>query len=461
MRFRGGRIKQTVESVQSDAEWCMGNRHLSVVSGQLLVGSFQSHISLRRRSVRGRLYVSIRLLPAAVRHLRSADGRASRVDTDYNLALMTSSPDDSVSIAVPKVDTDLPVDAESVEAADEADVEHYRFRLGKTLTRRIDQYLVDRVPYLSRNGVQRLIEEGMVRVNGKSVKASYRPKENDEIDMVAPPKPVSELVPEDIPLDVVFEDEHLLALNKQANLMVHPARGKWTGTLVNGLVKYGQRWSHVNGNWRPGILHRLDKNTTGIMLVAKSDEAHWRVARQFENRTIQKTYMAVIHGVPELLADVIDMPIGQDRYVREKQAIRKIENGGRNAVTKYEIVEIFEQPTGATLEHGTHVADRKHAAPPARFALVKLTPKTGRTHQLRVHLAAIGHPMVGDTMYGGRVFEHPELRFERQALHAYEITFVHPGTFESMTLQAPLPLDISELIRIFRSPGSRLSEVGV
>ena len=250
--------------------------------------------------------------------------------------------------AAPEVDPDLPVDSEAVAAADEADVEHYRFRLGKTLTRRIDQYLVDRVPYLSRNNVQRLIEEGLVRVNGKAVKASYRPKEGDEIDMVAPPKPVNELVPEDIPLDVVFEDEHLLALNKQTDLIVHPARGKWTGTLVNGLVRYGQRWSHVNGNWRPGILHRLDRNTTGIMLVAKSDEAHWRVARQFENRTIQKTYMAVIHGVPELLGDVIDLPIGQDRYVREKQAVRKIENGGRPAITRYEIQEIFEQPAGAT-----------------------------------------------------------------------------------------------------------------
>ena len=143
--------------------------------------------------------------------------------------------------AAPEVDPDLPVDTDSVAASDESDVEHYRFRLGKTLTRRIDQYLVDRVPYLSRNNVQRLIVEGMVRVNGKSVKSSYKPRQGDEIDMVAPPKPINELVPEDIPLDVVFEDEHLLALNKQTDLIVHPARGKWTGTLVNGLVHYGKK----------------------------------------------------------------------------------------------------------------------------------------------------------------------------------------------------------------------------
>jgi 23S rRNA pseudouridine1911/1915/1917 synthase len=368
---------------------------------------------------------------------------------------------DPILDSTPEIDPDLPVEGDTVEAPDEGDIQHYRFRLGKTLTRRIDQYLVDRVPYLSRNNVQRLIDEGMVKVNGKLVKASYRPKQGDEIDMVAPPKPVSELVPEDIPLSIVFEDEHLLALNKQADLIVHPARGKWTGTLVNGLVHYGQKWSTVNGNWRPGILHRLDRNTTGIMLVAKSDEAHWRVARQFENRTIQKTYLAVIHGVPELLADVIDMPIGQDRYVREKQAVRKIENGGRPAITKYEILEVFQTPPSAVLQNSAFPMDRKNPAPPGKFSLVKLTPKTGRTHQLRVHMMALGYPMLGDTIYGGRIFEHGDFRFERQALHAYEITFIHPGTLEPKTLQAPLPPDILRLVSILRGTDSRPAPTNV
>src|SRR5437762_6241562 len=238
-----------------------------------------------------------------------------------------------------------PIDSQpdSIEVeGEEADVEHFHWRVTKNLTRRIDQYLVDRIGYLSRAGVQRVIGDGLVTVNGKVIKSSYHPRDGDEIDMVAPPKPVSELIPEPIPLEILYEDEHFLALNKQADLMVHPARGRWHGTLVNGLVHYGQKWSTVNGNWRPGILHRLDRNTTGVMLVAKSDEAHWRLARQFENRTIQKNYVAVIHGVPELLADVIDMPIGKDRYVREKQAIRKESNGGRSAVTKYEVLEAFE-----------------------------------------------------------------------------------------------------------------------
>lgn len=349
-------------------------------------------------------------------------------------------------------------DAESVmEAAEENDLEHFRFRLSKNLTRRVDQYLVDRVTYLSRNNVQRLIDESLVKVNGKPTKASYRPKAGDVIEMVAPPEPVNELVPEPIPLSILYEDEHLLALNKQADLIVHPARGRWTGTLVNGLVHYGQKWSTINGNWRPGILHRLDRNTTGVMLVAKSDEAHWRVARQFENRTIQKTYVALVHGVPPLRSDVIDLPIGKDRYVREKQAVRKEGNGGKPAVTLYQVQQTFEMPPAASLETGSFPADRNKPRPPEKFSFVKLTPKTGRTHQLRVHMAAIGHPMVGDTMYGGRVFVQDNFRLERQALHAAQITFVHPTTLQPLTIEAPLPPELSKLVDILREATSSRS----
>jgi 23S rRNA pseudouridine1911/1915/1917 synthase len=337
-----------------------------------------------------------------------------------------------------------------------SDVEHLRFTVTKDLTRRIDQYLTDRIAHLSRAGVQRLIDEGLVKVNGRVIKASYRPRDGDKIEMVAPPEPISELIPEPIPLDIVYEDEHFLALNKQADLMVHPARGVWTGTLVNGLVHHGQKWSSINGNWRPGILHRLDRNTTGIMLVAKSDEAHWRMARQFENRTIQKTYVAVVHGVPELLNDVINLPIGRDRYVREKQAVRKLENGGKEAVTRYEVQETFQTPKVGTSEQdykliqSSFAKDQKLPPPPGKFSFVKLSPKTGRTHQLRVHMSAIGMPMVGDTMYGGRIFEAGDFRLTRQALHAFEITFTHPVRLEKMTLSAPLPPDMKRLIEILR-----------
>jgi 23S rRNA pseudouridine1911/1915/1917 synthase len=223
-------------------------------------------------------------------------------------------------------------------------------------------------------------------------------------------------------------------------------------------------------------LHRLDRNTTGVMLVAKSEEAHWRIARQFENRTIQKTYMAIVHGVPELLSDVIDRPIGQDRYVREKQAVRKLEAGGKPAVTLYETIETFSSPAGMLLGESEHAHDRKLPTPPQKFSLVKLSPKTGRTHQLRVHMAAIGHPMLGDTMYGGRILRlpaapesaktgasapglsasddpSPPYEFARQALHAAEITFVHPVKLATMTLKAPLPPDMTHLLSILRASG--------
>jgi 23S rRNA pseudouridine1911/1915/1917 synthase len=337
-----------------------------------------------------------------------------------------------------------------IEAADESDVAHFHFKATKTQTQRIDQFLTGRFSYLSRSAVQRLIDNGLVKVNGKPTKASHKLKINDIVEMVAPPEPVNELIPENIPLDIIYEDEHFLALNKQADLIVHPARGRWSGTLVNGLVYYGQKWSTLNGEWRPGILHRLDRNTTGVMLVAKSDEAHWRIARQFENRTIQKTYVAIVHGVPELLSDVLDMPIGKDKYVREKQALRKEENGGRQAITKYMVEEKFSSAAGATLHASTFANDRKLPVPPEKFAFVRLTPKTGRTHQLRVHMAALGHPMVGDTMYGGRTFESGDFRFERQALHAQQITFVHPVSLKVMTLAAPLPADILQLVEILR-----------
>lgn len=326
---------------------------------------------------------------------------------------------------------------ESEVAADagEADVEHFHWRVSKNLSRRIDQYLVDRVGYLSRAQVQRVIEEGLVKVNGRVAKSSYRPREGDQVDMVAPPEPVTEIVPEAIPLDVLYEDDHLMAINKQADIIVHPARGKWTGTLVNGLVHYGKKWSTINGNWRPGILHRLDRNTTGVMLIAKSDEAHWRIARQFENRTIRKTYLAVTHGVPDLQSDVIDMPIGRDKYTREKQAVRKEENGGKPATTVYEVQKRF------TNNNET-------------FSLIRLSPKTGRTHQLRVHLSYLGFPIVGDLVYGGRPFESDEFHFARQALHAKEITFVHPITLNSMTIQAPLPADFENLLMILQGSTS-------
>ena len=276
---------------------------------------------------------------------------------------------------------DQPTDSSELNDSpdrEEADVEHFAWRVGKNLDRRIDQYLVDRVGYMSRAQVQRVIEEGLVKVNGRIAKSSYKPRLNDEIEMVAPPEPVTEIVPEPMPLDILYEDDHFMAINKQTGIMVHPARGKWTGTLVNGLIHYGKKWSTVNGNWRPGILHRLDRNTTGVMLIAKSDEAHWRIARQFENRTIQKTYVAVCHGIPELRGDVIDMPIGRDKYVREKQAVRKEENGGKVATTRLpQVQETFKSKNAAAKikDEKKSSAHPSFTIDPSSFSFLKFIPK--------------------------------------------------------------------------------------
>jgi 23S rRNA pseudouridine1911/1915/1917 synthase len=357
-----------------------------------------------------------------------------------------------------EVDQSLLEPADENELAEDGDLREFKFRLGKNLTRRLDQYLVDRIGYLSRNEIQRLIADGLVKLNGKTTKSSVKPRENDIVEVSAPPQKIEQLVPEEMPLDVLYEDEYMMALNKQANLVVHPARGQWTGTLVNGLAWYGSKWSTLNGNWRPGILHRLDRNTTGVILIAKADEAHWRLARQFENRTIQKTYVAMCHGIPQMLADVINMPIGQDRYVREKQAVRKIENGGREAVTKYEVLKSIETPAGQNVfrfQRSAFANDQHYKTPGGKFSLVKLSPKTGRTHQLRVHLSHVGHPIIGDTMYGGQIVVEnagaEPWQFQRQALHAYEITFTHPVSLEPMTITAPLPPDMQRLWSLVRT----------
>ena len=352
---------------------------------------------------------------------------------------------------------DVDIEAEPSTPTAEAEPRAFSFTPSRDLTTRIDRYIVDRVGYLSRAEVQRLIKEKALTVNHKPTKASYTPRSGDVIRVTARPERKNTIEPEPIPLDVVYEDDHIMAINKQADLMVHPARGRWHGTLVNGLVHYARQWSTVRGEHRPGILHRLDKNTTGIMLVAKSDEAHWRMGRQFENRTIKKTYVAVAHGIPQLEADVIDMPIGPDAYVRERMAVRKPQHGGKSAITQFQVLERFQSDPkrlDLVLLRGTHASDQSFRDPPPGFTLFRLKPQTGRTHQLRVHLAYRGWPLVGDTMYGGRIIEYHEAgatrHFGRQALHAQEITFTHPKTLEPMTLSAPLPSDVLALLARLR-----------
>jgi len=322
---------------------------------------------------------------------------------------------------------------------DEEKAERVRLHIRRKLPgRRLDKYLHGRFPRLSRTAIQRLIKQGAITVNSKPAKPSYEMCGGDVIDLVIPPPEPREVIPEDIPLDVVYEDNHLLAINKTTGIICHPAHSQQSGTIANALVFYANQLSHGEDPFRPGIVHRLDKNTTGIMLVAKTDEAHWRLSLQFERRRIQKTYLAIVHGSPNLDGDTIDAPIGVHHVVREKFAVMVRENKidlAKSAVTHYEVAERY-----------------------GKFALVKCMPKTGRTHQIRVHMSHIGHPIIGDTMYGGRVASEFDLTgkgsvtpiFVFQALHAWKITFQHPIRERPMELEAPLPTPFRTAVNLLR-----------
>lgn len=319
-------------------------------------------------------------------------------------------------------------------------VQHFRLRMRRKLPgRRLDSYLHGRFPHLSRTTIQRLIKQGAITVNGQPTKASYEMCGGDVIDLIVPPPEPREVLPQNIPLDILYEDDFILAINKPAGIVCHPAHGEQTGTIANALVYYANELSHGTNPFRPGIVHRLDKNTTGVMLTAKCDEAHWRLALQFERRTVRKTYLAVAHGQLELDGDVIEAPIGVHPVVREKFAVMVRESKidiAKSAVTYYEVAERFRG-----------------------YTLVRLQPHTGRTHQLRVHLSHIGYPIVGDTLYGGRPVSEFDLSgagskeplIDHQALHAWRIAFRHPITEQPLELEAPLPGPFKRLVHLLRN----------
>ena len=323
---------------------------------------------------------------------------------------------------------------------DEEEAEHVRLRVRRRKPgRRLDKYLHGRFPRMSRTLIQRLIRQGAITVNNRPTKASYEPAADDVIELLIPPPEPFDVVPEDIPLDVIYEDDYLLAIDKQAGLICHPARAGQTGTVVNALAFYANRLSHGTDPFRPGIVHRLDKNTTGVMLVAKSDEAHWRLALQFEKRTIQKTYLGIVEGVPELDEDVIDKPLAahpriKDRYIVPGLSVRK--DLYKQAVTRYKVMRRYRG-----------------------FAVVEMYPRTGRTHQLRVHMSFIGHPMLGDTSYGGHPFSTRDVTGEgstepliaHQSLHAHRIRFVHPIHETTTEIEAPLPASIQRIIGLLEA----------
>lgn len=308
--------------------------------------------------------------------------------------------------------------------------------------RRLDAYLAGAIAELSRSRLKVLIEAGHVTVGGATiVEAKKAVNSGDVIRVSVPPAEPAEPDGEPIPLDVVYEDEDLLVIDKPAGLVVHPAAGNWTGTLVNALIAHcGDSLSGIGGVKRPGIVHRLDKDTTGLMVVAKNDRAHKRLAAQFADhgRTgpLERGYQAVVWGVPSLPYGLVDAPIGRSPTSRLKMAI--VKTGGKEAITHYTVEERFGDA----------------AAPIA--SLLDLRLETGRTHQIRVHMAALGQPLIGDKDYGKgfltKAARLPEpartiaSNFRRQALHAWLLGFEHPRTGETMRFESELPDDLAELV---------------
>ncbi|NLF30287.1 MAG: RluA family pseudouridine synthase [Planctomycetes bacterium] len=349
-----------------------------------------------------------------------------------------------------------------VETDDETGLQHVRIQIRRSLAqRRLDKYLAGRLGknVASRAMLQKLIKAGRITVNDHEVKGSYTIQAGDVIDLILPEPEVKTIPPEPIPISVVYEDDHLIAVDKPPGLIVHPARGNWSGTLLNALAWYFQQHDASIGDlplrdeaYRPGIVHRLDRDTTGIILLAKSELALRSLGSQFEHRLVQKTYMAIVHGHVEFDEDVIDLPIGQHARIKEKYAVdrrtgRPFGAVSKEAVTRY---RVRERLGGAATGR------------PA-FTLMELYPKTGRTHQLRVHCSHVGHPIVGDHLYGGgplyrsQLQGHPEQAVDpiitRQALHAWRIEFHHPATGELMKLEAPLPADFVEALAALRELG--------
>ena len=279
---------------------------------------------------------------------------------------------------------------------------------------RIDQFLAARVPELSRSRIQDLVKAGHVRVNGRETKASTRLRGGDRVTLDEPPVVAASTVAEDIALDVLYEDGDLIVLNKPAGLVVHPAAGHWSGTLVNALLHHCQGLSQIGGEERPGIVHRLDKETSGCLVAAKNDIAHRALTRQFAGREVTKIYLALATGKFRETSGILEGAIGRHPIHRKKMTVLPGERG-RAARTDYRVLR--EVPGGA---------------------LVECTLHTGRTHQIRVHLKHLGHPILGDEVYGRRG------GFERQMLHAWKLGFAHPVSGARMNFIAPIPRDFLE-----------------
>ena len=309
---------------------------------------------------------------------------------------------------------------------------------GESAGQRLDQFLHAALPEHSRSFLQKLIAAGDVRVHGQSVKASYRVRSGDLVSIEIPtPQPLAAL-PENIPLAVLYEDADLIVLNKAAGIVVHPAAGNFSHTLVNALLHHchGQL-AGIGGVARPGIVHRLDKGTSGCLVVAKTDAAHQSLVAQFKARQVRKIYRAICSGTFREPTGRIETTIGRSAHDRKKMSTQPAR--GRPALTEYRVLKQFGGGSrfGAT---EFPAQPRGSVALPEPYALVELTLHTGRTHQIRVHMAHIGHGLVGDVTYGWR---NAKIAVERPLLHAYKLAFTHPRTGQPLEFVAPIPEDMT------------------
>ncbi|MCC7201092.1 MAG: RluA family pseudouridine synthase [Nitrospirae bacterium] len=290
--------------------------------------------------------------------------------------------------------------------------------------KRIDQYVTNLLP-LSRTTVQKLLKLKLITVNSEPVKANYKIRPDDEIKIEIPGPTPLPLEPEAIPINIVYEDEHLLIVNKPSGMVVHPSPGHYSGTLVHALLHHCKDLKGIGGRERPGIVHRLDKDTSGVLVIAKSDLVHRHLSKQFKDRTVNKVYIALVQGVMKKNRGEIDLPIGRDTKDRKKFSSRTIKP--KHAKTLYRVIKRFKNAS-----------------------LLELRPETGRTHQLRVHLAHLNHPVAGDSFYGGRGYSKlGNIMIDRLMLHAMRLGFTHPVTGKYMEFEPPLPDNMKIILERF------------
>lgn len=286
---------------------------------------------------------------------------------------------------------------------------------------RLDKYISEHIDGLTRSAVQVRMEKGAVTVNGQQKPSKYKPRKGDMILVSLEPEERADLTPQDIPLDIVYQDGCMAVVNKPKGMVVHPGPGNPNGTLVNAILYHIKDLSGINGELRPGIVHRLDKDTTGLLVIAKNDQAHVSLAGQIQEKTALRIYFALVYGRMGAGRGTIDLPIGRHKTDRKRMAVVP---GGRRAVTHYEVMETYE-----------------------KYTLLKLKLETGRTHQIRVHLSHTGHPVVGDQVY---CKIKPPFQTQGQMLHAGQLSLNHPETGERMTFHAPLPPYFEEILKKLR-----------